>query len=42
MMTKAENERRQGGRYRFDFGLPDGSTATITGEYRVFDPPAGS
>lgn len=38
-MTKAENERRVGGRYRFDFRRPDGTTATISGEYRVFDPP---
>jgi len=38
-MIRAENERRPGGRYRFEFRLPDGGTAVLTGEYRVFDPP---
>lgn len=38
-MTDARVDLRPGGKYRFDFRMPDGRPVFVAGEYRIVEPP---
>src|SRR5262245_64856312 len=39
-LTVLQFDFREGGAYRFAYGLPDGRTVTIGGRYRAIEPPS--
>jgi uncharacterized protein YndB with AHSA1/START domain len=38
-LAKAQSDLRQGGRYRYEFKMPDGGIGWLEGEFRVLEPP---